>query len=49
MFTFKPYKKLMGFFFPNDPVYNCSMYLIAGCVHVDGFLCSFPDCSLNEW
>ncbi|OQB40304.1 MAG: hypothetical protein BWY04_01393 [candidate division CPR1 bacterium ADurb.Bin160] len=32
----------------NDPVFNCKMYKEQGCCHVDGILCDFPKCSMNE-
>lgn len=32
----------------NDPVYSCKVYNDLGCSHVDGFLCDFPDCSMNK-
>lgn len=33
----------------NDPVHSCDVYRdksIGSCVHVDGPLCDFPDCSI---
>jgi hypothetical protein len=33
----------------NDPVRNCDVYrdkANGSCVHVDGVLCDFPDCSI---
>lgn len=32
----------------NDPVYSCKVYKDLGCSHVDGFLCDFPNCSINK-
>ena len=31
-----------------DPVYECDLYKAKGCSHVDGFLCDFPECSMNN-
>ena len=31
-----------------DPVNDCSLYKEEGCSHVDGFLCNFPECSMNK-
>ena len=33
----------------NDPVKKCDLYKDKGCVHVDGLLCDFPDCAMNEY
>jgi hypothetical protein len=31
----------------HDPVYSCELYNSAdGCVHVDSFLCDFPNCEM---
>ena len=30
----------------TDPVESCLVYKERGCVHVDGLLCNFPNCSL---
>jgi len=32
----------------NDPVHSCKVHKDLGCSHVDGFLCDFPDCSINK-
>ena len=32
----------------NDPVKRCEFYNDDGCSHVDGFLCDFPHCSMNN-
>jgi len=32
----------------NDPVHNCKLYREQGCSHVDGMLCDFPNCSMNN-
>ena len=32
----------------NDPLYSCKVYKDLGCSHIDGFLCDFPDCSMNK-
>lgn len=32
----------------NDPVHNCKLYKEQGCSHVDGMLCDFPNCSMNN-
>ena len=32
----------------NDPVYNCGLYKLEGCAHVDGVLCDLPTCSMLE-
>ena len=32
----------------NDPVYGCKVYKDLGCSHVDGLLCDFPNCSINN-
>ena len=31
----------------NDPVKRCQLYKDKGCSHVDGYLCDFPNCSMN--
>ena len=30
----------------SDPVHKCPVYLNKGCAHVDGMLCTYPDCDL---
>ena len=40
--------KYLIFIFKNDPVYYCSLYRDFGCSHVDGYLCDFPDCTMNK-
>ena len=32
----------------NDPLKDCQVYKKLGCSHVDGLLCDFPNCSLNN-
>lgn len=32
----------------NDPVKKCELYKNEGCSHVDGMLCDFPNCSMNN-
>ncbi len=32
----------------NDPVKHCDYYKDNGCAHVDGFLCTYPDCEINN-
>ena len=32
----------------TDPVYGCELYKDKGCSHVDGVLCDFPKCKMNE-
>lgn len=32
----------------NDPVKNCALFKDKGCAHVDGMLCDFPNCQMNE-
>jgi len=32
----------------NDPVYYCKLYKDKGCAHVDGPLCDFPECEMND-
>lgn len=32
----------------GDPVKNCALFIEKGCAHVDGMLCDFPNCSMNE-
>jgi hypothetical protein len=44
----KKLSKLLREFKENDPVYSCKVYKDLGCSHVDGFLCDFPDCSINK-
>ena len=34
--------------FKNDPVYKCNVYKEDGCAHVDGLLCDFPECDINN-
>lgn len=31
-----------------DPVTGCQLYKDLGCSHVDGFLCDYPNCSMNN-
>lgn len=42
------YKKSLWWYLKNDPVRKCRLYKEQGCCHVDGFLCDFPDCSMNK-
>ena len=32
----------------NDPVKHCRLYKDEGCSHVDGMLCDFPKCDMND-
>ena len=32
----------------NDPLKDSQVYKKLGCSHVDGLLCDFPNCSLNN-
>lgn len=32
----------------NDPVYDCNTYKKIGCSHVDGMLCDFPKCDMQD-
>lgn len=32
----------------DDPVQHCELYRDKGCAYVDGMLCDFPYCRLNE-
>ena len=32
----------------NDPVKKCELFRDKGCSHVDGYLCDFPNCSMNS-
>ena len=31
-----------------DPVKSCNLYKDKGCSHVDGLVCDFPKCSMNN-
>ena len=35
-------------FMKHDPVLHCSLYKDLGCAHVDGFLCDYPECTMNK-
>lgn len=32
----------------RDPVLSCKQFKEVGCSHVDGFLCDFPNCSIQK-
>lgn len=32
----------------DDPVQHCELYRDKGCSHVDGILCNYPHCILND-
>jgi len=32
----------------DDPVEQCDLYKEKGCAHVDGLLCDYPNCSMNN-
>lgn len=32
----------------RDPVLSCRQFKEVGCSHVDGFLCDFPNCSIQK-
>ena len=32
----------------SDPLYSCRVFKDLGCSHIDGFLCDFPNCSMNK-
>ena len=32
----------------DDPLYSCRVFKDLGCSHIDGFLCDFPNCSMNK-
>jgi len=34
--------------YKNDPIKDCQLYNDKGCSYIDGFLCNFPSCSMNE-
>ena len=40
--------KLLKSIKDDDPLYSCMVYKDLGCSHIDGFLCDFPDCSMNK-
>ena len=42
-------KEIKSMLYDNDPVYNCDYYKNKGCSHVDGLVCNFPNCELNEF
>jgi hypothetical protein len=44
----KKLSKLLREFKENDPLYSCRVFKDLGCSHIDGFLCDFPDCSMNK-
>lgn len=31
----------------NDPVKKCNLYKDIKCSHIDGFLCDFPQCTME--
>ena len=35
-------------FLRNDPLISCQLYREKGCSFVDGMLCDFPSCSMNN-
>ena len=37
-----------AFMMRNDPVRECRLYRDKGCCHVDGILCDFPVCDMNQ-
>lgn len=41
-------RKILAFFFPNDPVLRCEVYRDLGCGHVDGPLCDLTDCRIRQ-
>lgn len=32
----------------GDPLKNCALFKDQGCAHIDGMLCDFPNCEMNE-
>jgi hypothetical protein len=34
--------------YKNDPIKKCDLYKNIGCSHVDGYLCDFPNCTMNK-
>lgn len=32
----------------GDPLKNCALFKEKGCSHIDGMLCDFPNCEMNE-
>lgn len=43
----KIWDKIKGISY-NDPVKHCPTYKDSGCVHVDGLLCDFPNCGIQN-
>lgn len=47
----KWYKKLLNWLehlTDEDPVQHCELYRDKGCSHVDGPLCDYPHCIMND-
>lgn len=47
MDKFKQFFQDWKYIYQNDPIKKCQLYLNEGCSHVDGYLCDFPECSMN--
>ena len=45
---FQLLNKIKFFNNKNDPVHNCPIYKIERCIHVDGYLCVYPDCKIID-
>ena len=44
IFIIVPYIRRLNY---NDPVIHCDLYKEKGCSHVDGYLCDYPNCTMN--
>lgn len=46
--VFKKIPDFMSGKIPPDPTKECQLYLSEGCAHVDGMLCDYPNCDMND-